>query len=267
MIGLMRSEIRKILTTRLWWGLLIGLVVSWGALTVLQGLLAGRNPGGGAPSTPGFDDPGTIRQIYTGGLGVAYLFALAFGVIAMAGEFRQQTITSTVLSSPRRSRVAVAKLAVVALAGLCYGLVGVASGAVAGGIVIAARGGHVDLLADDVPRALLAAAVAVALWAVLGLGVGTLIRNQIVAVLVSVGVAWIAEPILAAVLNATHVGSVARFLPSQATSALVSPAATSSGSDFTIALLPWWGGALVLLGYAAVSGGIGASLTLRRDVT
>jgi ABC-type transport system involved in multi-copper enzyme maturation permease subunit len=256
--------LRKVFTTRLWWGLLTGLVLAWAGLSVLLGALSGLDTGNGQ-SGPGVDDPATVRTVLTAGLGTAYLFALAFGVIAMAGEFRQQTITATLLTSPHRSRVVLAKLAVVALVGLGYGLAGVIAGLIGGVPVLLIRGSHVALTGHGIPRALAAATVAVALWAVLGLGVGTLIRNQIVALLVSIGVAWIAEPIIAFGLNAAGAGGVARFLPSQATSALVSPAATNGG--VTTSLLPWWAGALVLLAYAVLSGALGAALTLRRDVT
>ncbi len=109
------------------------------------------------------------------------------------------------------------------------------------------------------------AVLAAALWAVIGLGVGTLIRNQIVALLVTIGVAWLLEPIVVAILQAVHWGSTAQYFPSAATSALVTPVALGNGADQTI--LPWWGGALVLLGYAAVSGAFGVGLTLRRDIS
>jgi ABC-2 type transport system permease protein len=264
MSGLLRSELRKVFTTRMWWGLLLGLVLLWAALAILQGSLAGRSPAG-APPTPGLDDPATLRGVYTAGLGLAYVFALAFGVISMAGEYRQQTITATVLSSPRRSRVVAAKLAAVTLVGLGYGVAGVLAGLVAGVPVVLVRHASPHLTTDGVPRALVAAAVAVALWAVVGLGVGTLIRNQIVALLVAIGVAWLAEPLIAFILNAAGIGEVAKFLPSQATTALVSPPTSNGGFDLD--LLPWWGGALVLLAYAAISGGLGAALTLRRDIT
>jgi ABC-2 type transport system permease protein len=131
--------------------------------------------------------------------------------------------------------------------------------------VLLLRHGSLFLGSGDTARALALAVLAIALWGVLGLGVGTLIRNQVVALLVSIGVAWIAEPLLAFGLDAAHLGAVARYLPSQATSAVISPATTNSGVD--VALLPWWGGALVVIGYAVLSGGLGALFTLRRDVT
>jgi ABC-type transport system involved in multi-copper enzyme maturation permease subunit len=260
---LVRAELRKLRTTRLWWGLALGIASTSAAIAALTGLTAGIDTGAGA--TPGVDDPATVRSVYTAGLGVAYLFALALGVIGMAGEYRHQTISATLLGSPRRARVVVAKLVALSLAGIGYGVLTVVSGMAVGVPILLVKGAPLRLASDGIPRALVLAVLAVALWAVLGLGVGTLIRNQIVALLVGVGVAWIAEPVLAIALNALDVGSVARFLPSQATTAIVTPPSTAG--SFSVEYLPWWGGALVLLGYAAVSGAAGAALTLRRDVT
>jgi ABC-type transport system involved in multi-copper enzyme maturation permease subunit len=264
MSRLVRAELRKLSTTRLWWGLLIGVAVTAAAFAVLTAAIAGLNGADGTP-TPGVEDPAVVRSVYTAGLGTAYLFALVIGVVSMAGEYRHQTITSTLLGSPRRVRVVLAKLVALSAIGLVYGVVTVLAGVVAGASTIALRGGDLRLTSDDVPRSLGLAVVAVALWAVLGLGVGTLIRNQVLALLLSVGVAWIVEPLLALGLNALDAGAVAKFLPSQATTAIVTPPTSAGGFD--AAYLPWWGGVLVLLGYALASAAVGAALTLRRDVT
>jgi len=263
-IRLIRSESLKLFTTRLWWGLLIGVVLTSVAFAILAASTAGRSLGGGAAS-PGLNDPAVVRSVYTAGLGVAYVFALALGVIAMAGEYRHQTMTATVLASPRRLRIVVSKLITLIAVGAGYGVATVAAGVLAGAVVIAVRGGELRLGSDGVPRALVLAVLAVALWTVLGLAVGTLIRNQVLALLLAIGIAWIAEPIVAFALNALNVGEVAEYLPSQATSALVQP--STGGGGVTISLLPWWGGALVLLGYALVAGALGAAITLRRDIT
>ncbi|WP_158221047.1 ABC transporter permease subunit [Kineosporia sp. R_H_3] len=261
---LVRAELRKLSTTRLWWGLLIGVAVTAAAFAVLTAAIAGLSGADGTP-TPGVEDPAVVRSVYTAGLGTAYLFALVIGVVSMAGEYRHQTITATLLGSPRRVRVVLAKLVALSAIGLVYGVVTVLAGVVAGASTIALRGGDLRLTTDGVPRSMGLAVVAVALWAVLGLGVGTLIRNQVLALLLSVGVAWIVEPLLALGLNALDAGTVAKFLPSQATTAIVTPPTSAGGFD--AAYLPWWGGVLVLLGYALVSAGVGAALTLRRDVT
>jgi ABC-type transport system involved in multi-copper enzyme maturation permease subunit len=258
---LIQAELLKIRTTRLWWGLIIGVVAGSALFAGVDAGLAGR----GANGLPGVDDPAMVRTIYTAGIGIAYLFTLSLGIITMAGEYRQATMTATVLSSPRRERIVLAKLAALIVAGMGYGVLAVLTSVAVGAPIIMARGGSARLLSDGVPRALALAALAVALWAVVGLGIGTLIRNQVVALLVAIGVAWLAEPLLSLALNALHWGSVARFLPSSATSALISPPSNNGG--FATDYLPWWAAALVLLGYAAVSGALGAAITLRRDIT
>lgn len=263
MSRLIRAELLKIFTTRLWWGLLIGVVAGTAINTGIIAAIAGR--GAQAGGVPGVDDPAVVRSVYTAGIGVTYLITLALGIIAMAGEHRHQTMAATALASPRRERIVLAKLAALVVAGAGYGVASVLTALLLGVPIIMARGGSARLVSDGVPRALALDVLAVALWGVLGLGIGTLIRNQVVALLVAIGIAWLAEPLLSLLLNAVGWGLVAKYLPSSATSALVSPSAADGG--FTMALLPWWGGALVLLGYALVSGALGAALTLRRDIT
>jgi ABC-2 type transport system permease protein len=262
MSRLVRSELLKLSTTRLWMGLLLGLVLTSVAFAVLTAVLAGSDSPA-VQGAPALDDPATVRSVYTAGLGFAYLFALVLGVTAMAGEFRHQTITASVLAVPRRWRIVVAKLAAVGAVGIGYGIATVAASTAGGAPVLAIRGAA--MTGAGLTRALALAVLAVALWAVIGLGVGTLIRNQVLALLLAVGIAWIAEPIVSILLNLADLGVVAKFLPTQATTAVVEPALGASGIAFT--LLPWWGGVLVLAGYAAVSGALGVALTLRRDIS
>lgn len=261
MNGLVRAELRKLFTTRSWWGMLIGVAVVSVGFALLIGLIAGDPNGGGLA---GVEDPATVRTIYTAGISTTYLFSLAAGILAMAGEWRHQTISATFLASPHRARVVLAKIAGLVVLGGLYGLTSVASGVLAGAPVISARGGQLRLLSDQVPRSLALGVLAVALWGLFGLGIATLIRNQVAALLLSIGVAWIVQPILSLVLTEglDHPG-IAAYLPSEATSAMLSPDTGSSNAQ----LLAWWGGALVMLAYAAIFAAVGAALTLRRDVT
>jgi ABC-2 type transport system permease protein len=259
--GLVRAEVRKLFTTRAWWGMLIGVALVSVAFPLLIALIAGQDDGGGLS---GVRDPATVRTIYTSGIGTTYLFSLAAGILAMAGEWRHQTISATFLASPRRARVVLAKIGGLVVLGGLYGVTSVVCGVAAGGPVIHARGGQLRLFSDGVPRSLALGVLAVALWALFGLGIATLIRNQVAALLISVAVAWIVQPILSAVItNLFHRPGIAAYLPSEATSAMLSPDVGDSGTH----LLAWWGGALVMLAYAALFAGVGALLTLRRDVT
>lgn len=264
-MGLIRSELLKIVTTRVWWGLLIGVVVQAAGLTLLTALLlsvAGPDGSGGA----NWNDPAWARTVYSSGLSFAYLCTLALGALSMSGERRHRTLSITLLASPHRWRVVVAKLVAMLLAGLGYGVATELASVAVGAPILINRGGSALLTDSSVLRSLALTALAIALWAILGLGVGTVIPNQIVAIVVPVAVAWIVDPILSLVLNLNGHGDIARFLASSASSAMSSPV-TSAGQGVEVNLLPWWGGALVMLGYAAVLAGVGAAATLQRDVT
>jgi ABC-2 type transport system permease protein len=260
--ALLRSELTKTFTTRLWWALLIGVVAMTGLQAVVTAAIAGSAPGPGAPPTPPLDDPQTIRSVYANAPFVgAYLFALVMGVTAMTGEYRYQTVTPTFLATPRRARVIAAKAVAQLGLGASYGVVAVLVALVGAGTVMVIRGYSLSYDTPGLWRAVLLAVLAVAMWTLLGLGIGTLIRNQVAAILVALALGIIIEPLLGLLLSAIDLDSLARLLPSAASSAMTSPA--SQGVD----LLPWWGGALVMVGYSVVFAGLGILLSVRRDIT
>ncbi|MGZ4613507.1 MAG: ABC transporter permease, partial [Kineosporiaceae bacterium] len=260
---LVDTELLKLRTTRVWWGLLItGVLLAFVNSGLLAGT-AGMSLGNGAAPSPTPRDPAMLRSIYTGGFSYGYVIALCLGVLGMAGEYRHQTITPTLLAVPRRGRLVAAKLVAYMLAGLGYGIVIILAGGALGAVIVAARGYPLGLGASGVARALVLSMLGCALWAVFGLGVGTLIRNQIVALFVAIAVAVLIAPLLAFGLQAAHAGSVAQYLPNQASAALVQ--GTNGGIEQQ--LLPWWGGLLVLLAYGVVFAVLGAALTTRRDIT
>jgi ABC-type transport system involved in multi-copper enzyme maturation permease subunit len=257
-----RSELRKISTTRLWWGLLIGVAIYTAISAAASAAFAGVDPGGGqSPSAP-LSSPEAIRTVYaSAAFSGAYIFAMILGITGMTGEYRYQTITPTFLATPRRPRIVLSKMAAHIGFGAAYGAVGAVTALVVGGIVIAIRGFDLGYGTDRLWPSILLGVVAVALWTLVGLGIGTLIRNQIAAILVAVFVVFIVEGIATAVLSATGLDSVAKWLPTNASAALTSPG--TNQLDY----LPWWAGGLVLLGYAIVLGGLGLLLSSRRDVT
>ena len=100
-----------------------------------------------------------------------------------------------------------------------------------------------------------------AAWPVLGIGIGTLIRNQVAAILIGVFVIFLLQPLLTVGLSAAHLDSVAKWLPTNASSALMAP-----GTQI-VEYLAWWAGGLVLLGYALVLAALGIVLSVRRDIS
>ena len=124
-----------------------------------------------------------------------------------------------------------------------------------GAVVLSARG-VAPFPSTEVLRSLALSLLALALWALIGLGVGILIPNQVAALLIAIGVAWIVEPIAGVILSFWDWGAgIAKFLPSSATNAIVSGVDASAMGGPGGDQLQWWAGALVLIAYAAALAG------------
>lgn len=262
MTGLIRSEFLKIRTTKMWWGLLLGALAFTAVSVVATVLTAGVDTGPGGPQISSLDAPATIRNVYASGFAGAYLFALILGIIGMTGEYRHQTVTPTFLATPRRSRLITAKLVTSGLFGLIYGVVCTALAVALGASMIAAKGYPTRITSDQVPQTIGLCLLGVVVWTIVGLGIGILIKNQIAAILVAVGVNFILEPLASALLNHFDLAGIPRYFPGAASNAIVQGVQSANAH-----LLPWWGGTLVLIAYGVVFAVLGAVLTLRRDVT
>jgi hypothetical protein len=257
----LRSEIRKVATTRMWMGLTIGGMILVGQYAAIIALIAG-NTSGGQSSIHSLADPGSVRLVYGVPFEVGYLLPLVLGVTIISGEFRHQTITPTFLATPRRGRVLTAKAIVSGIAGTVMGVLFTLTAVVVGAAFIAARGYPVLLGSAGIPRLLVLMTLGLGIWAVFGLGFGALLKNQVAAILTALALVIVVESLLSLALRSAGLPEVAKLLPSNAASAIVKPSTAKSGD-----LLPWWGGALALLGWGVVTAILGAVLTLRRDIT
>lgn len=267
MNGAVKAEFRKYFTTRMWWGMAIGVFLAGALLAVLFALVVAGSTGQGGPGSapaPGLDNTKMVSTVYTGGLSTAYLMTLAVGVMAIGSEYRHKTITSTFLSVPRRVRVMLAKVTSLLGIGAFYGVVFLIGSVGVGATIISIKGYSPFPEAGTITRTLALSLLVLGLWALIGLGAGILIPNQVAAILIAVGTAWILEPLVGFALTFVSWGAeVAKYLPSQATSAMVQQVNGNANAQ----PLAWWAGALVLIGYAAVLAGLGSFLTVRRDVT
>jgi ABC-2 type transport system permease protein len=260
--ALVRSELKKITSTRLWWGLLLGAVLYALIQAGANAAIAGSDPGAGQPPTAPLDTAQAIRTVYaSSAFQGSYIFAMILGITGMTGEYRYKTITPTFLATPRRPRVVVAKMLAHLVVGMGFGLAAVLAALVVGGVVVVVRGYDLGYGADRLWPSIGLAVLAVGLWTLLGIGIGTLIRNQIAAVLVAVFVTFLVEPLATFILSANDLDAIVKWLPTNASTALTSP-----GGSF-LDYLAWWAGGLVLLGYAAVLAGLGVLLSTRRDIT
>ncbi len=125
-------------------------------------------------------------------------------------------------------------------------------------MLIRARGYDVLIDAGDVRKLLLGTIVMSGLWAALGVGLGALVRNQVLAI---VGLfAWV---FVVEILIFQYLPGVGRYAPGAAGTAMTG----DTVGDSSVHLLSAPLGAAVLAAYAcalAVAGGLALS---RRDVT
>lgn len=184
------------------------------------------------------------------------ILVLLLGVMLMTGEFRHGTITQTLLITPRRWRVLAAKLIAAALIGLAFGVIVELFSLIVSLPLLAAKGVDIQL-GDTTLDLVFGTMLATTLCGVLGVALGTVIRNQVVAIVTVFVTLLIVEQILTA-STASRWPEVQKFFPLHAISAVVDPEAE--------AVFSRPGGVAVLAGYILVLAGVGGRFVLSRDV-
>ena len=187
---------------------------------------------------------------------VGHLLIGVLGVLVIGQEFRHTTIRVTFTAEPRRARVMMAKALVVVVTGLVVGVVATVFSYAIGNAIMTSRGADVTLPGSTQARAIIGSIVLFALYGLVGLGVGSIIRATAGAITLVVVWPLIVESIINSILP-----KIGKWLPFNAGSQLVSTDATINRSE---ALTPRAGG-LVFLIFALVLLAVGTALVSRRD--
>lgn len=287
--NLVKAEFRKVLSTSVWWALLIPAAVVaflwaliWAALGV--GVVTGL------AQDPSFQQLGVNLQntpVSVFGLArainIGTVFPMLLGGLALSTEIRHRTITTTYLTAPNRVSVLSAKLIAYTVWGVLYGVV--ISLAATGGIAL---GTHTN--PDLLPTASAWFQIASAgvlesvLWTLLAVGVGAMFGNVVGTVITLLMYSIVVDNLVALFLQGHGPG----FLPNQAADGVTSSLATqvylhsvpqipTDIHDGVIQLVQlaaggrgafdWWLSALIFLAYSAIFFGIGWASVRNRDVT
>ncbi len=254
MNALVRAEWTKLFTTRTWLGMLLGACALAGGFAALFTALAGQEQNGGQPGLPAVGTPEYAEVVFSVAANAAVLL-LILGIIGMTQEYRHRTATPTFLTTPRRGRVVVAKLLAYAAAAVPIALLVLAVVVAVVTVFAGARGTAPSLNGENL-QTLGAAGLVLVVYAVIGVGIGALLRNQVGAIVGALVYLYVIEPIIASI---GAIQGAYKWLPGGAVQAVT--------SDFQAPdLLEPWQGGLLLLAYGLVAALLGTLLAVRRDV-
>lgn len=244
-IRLVRAELRKLYSTKMPWVFLavLAIISSITAAAVISGT--------DADGSKAFVSTAADQQSLMAFAANAMMIAGLFGAIAVAREYGHHTVIPTFLAAPRRHRAVFAQLTAAAIGGGVLGLVGAGLTTAAVAASLPTTDFNFMVSAGGVARVLAASALAGAAGAVLGAGLGALIRNAGGAVTGAVLALVVAPPLLVQLASETS-----SWIPNTLANVL-------SGVDDTVTP----GAALaVILAWALVPAAIGLASVIKRDV-
>lgn len=217
MIALARGELIKAVTTRTLLAYLaatVALAISSVLILTLSGDL-----------TTIADKQGAI----SGGP----VLLLLLGIVGGAGEYRHRTAAPAMLVAPGRGRLLVGRAGAYALMGLAVGVLTLGVTLALGLPLLGGEPGP-GLTGGDIATVAAGSLIAAVLSAIMGVAIGTLLRNQVAGVVGALIVAFIVDPLLPRINEA-----VADFTPMGAANAL-------AGFSFSDTLSWGWAGLVVL---------------------
>lgn len=207
MIDLVAAEWLKLRTTRLLYAVVPGAVAL--SFAAVAGAVLSIGSSGQLGSADG------IRRVLAV-TGTGAIVVLVAGILISAGEYRHGTAADTFLSTPQRHRVLMAKLWAGAALGLATGAITSLACLGVAAVLYNARDAAFPFSDPDVWLTLVGTLTYTTLFAVLGVALGSLLRNQVLAI--TCALAWLAV-IEHTLVNLTP--DVARWLPAAAGQAIV----------------------------------------------
>lgn len=252
MTRMLRSELRKLATTKMPLAFLavLAAIAAINASAVLWGT--------DFDGSKTFISTAADQRSLVAFAGNATVIAGLFGAIAVAREYGHGTVIPTFVSSPRRHLTVLAQFGAVAIGGAILGLVGAALTVLAVASALPTTEFGFEISAGGVARVLAASAYAGAAGALLGAGIGAVVRNAGGAVTGAVLVLIVAPP-----LTVQLISGASAWVPSPLATTLSGVAADAAGVETQAGALP---AAVALAIWAAVPALAGLVSVERRDI-
>jgi ABC-2 type transport system permease protein len=253
--GSIRMEWIKLRSLRsTWWTLAVAVAAMIGLSILVLSIASAHWATTSAADKAGFDP---TNNGFTG-VAVAQLAMAVLGILAVTGEYSSGMIRATLAAVPRRGLVITAKAVVVGAVTLVTGEVFAFATFLIGQRFLAAPAPHAAFGQPGVLRAVVLAGVYLMLIALMGAGLGIIVRRSAAAIAILAGLVFVL-PLLTQALSEGIQHAVQRYLPE-----IIAENSLTSITPGPYSLSTWAGLALLAL-YAAVLLGAGAWLTARRD--
>lgn len=194
---LLRAEMRKLTSTKMPWAFLaiLAVIAAVNAIAVVFG----TDMDGSKTFISTADDQQSLMAFAANAL----MGATLFGAMATAREYGYGTVVPTFLASPRRHRAVLAQFSAIAVVGGFLGCIGGALTMVAVALALPTTDYGFLVPAGVVGRLLLASLYCGAAGAVLGAGIGSVVRNTGGAVAGAVFVLIVAPPLVVQLASGT----------------------------------------------------------------
>ncbi|WP_312178782.1 ABC transporter permease subunit [Arthrobacter sp.] len=235
----------------------LGAFFAWNVV-VSKEIMAEASPEMMAQMGGAMDMQAMAHMVPTSGLIFGQLLIASLAVVLIASEYSTGMIRSTMVAAPKRIPALLGKTVIIALIAFVVGAVSAFLSYLVGQPILNSADLGFSLNVDGMVGSIINTGTFLALVAVIGTALGTLLRSTAGGVVTTIGLLMIL-PILSSIFNVEWVTDVSRFLPSNAGNQLV---ALEIAED---ALNQWQGG-LVLAAWAVVLLVIALVVTKRRDV-
>lgn len=200
--------------------------------------------------------PFTIGNTFLVSTWLTTLFAVVAGTLLFTSEVQHGTLAGSLTARPSKTTFVTAKVVVAALLGLAMGVLGIAGG-LAGGVASSMDTGDMSGAVSGTAWALALTTLA----AVLGLGVGLVVRHSAGAVTTVLVWALAVETLVRGMVAPT----VSRLLPFTAAHGILGTRSAADTPETLAAALSNLGNVAVIGCWGAVAVAIGTALLIRQD--
>lgn len=226
----------------------VGLLSTFAVTAMVSGFIAIDAEQGGAGQQSIVEEFGIMaREVPAAGIVIAQFLIASLAVLQFGSEYGTRMITTTLTAVPRRITAVLAKALVVAGTAFIVGVVGALISYSVAQPLLEPHGLNYPLIADGVIRGIFSAGLFLALIAVLGLGIGAILRNSAGGIVTTLGLLTVL-PIIVAIFSGMNdfLRDLSDFLPASAGMDMV---AIRTAQDH----LTQTQGGLVVLAWAAVA--------------